>query len=172
MSGGPVITRFVEVTDGFAYGKFMVCRLDAAELATKTAMPDADGERLLTYGGRRRFNERTTLVVDLQIGSGFAWPLENGPIGFHHYLHHKLLPAEVRRVVCPLYLPFVLWLHTEGAWAEGAGSLEDIPRYLDLRNVDVEREAARSLYEQLAEPFDQEKLDPLGPGPLTDHPTD
>ena len=134
-----MITRFVEVTDGFAYGKFMVCRMDGAELSTETAMPEAmSGQRLLTYAGRRRFNERTTLVIDLQIGSGYAWPLENGEIGFHHYLHNKLPPAEVRRTVCPLYLPFVLWLHEQGKWAEGAGSIEDIPRYLDLRETQVD----------------------------------
>lgn len=133
-----MITRFVEVTDGFAYGKFLVCRMTGEELGTWSAMPEAgEGQRLLTYGGRRRFNERTTLVIDLQIGSAFAWPLENGEIGFRHYLdkHFRdaMDPPVILALVCPLYLPFVLWLHEQGKWAEGAGKIEDIPRYLDLR---------------------------------------
>lgn len=137
-----MITRFVEVTDGFVYGKFLVCRLDPGELATKSAMPGAgEWDRLLTFAGRRRFNERTTLIVDLQVGTAFAWPLENGEIGFRHYIDkHYARSANIIdgdppifALVCPLYLPFVLWLHEQGKWAEGAGDIEEIPRYLDLR---------------------------------------
>lgn len=138
-----MITHFVEVTDGFAYGKFLVCRLDRDELTMRTAMPEAHGELLLNYAGRRRFNDHTTLVVDLQVGSAFAWPLENGEIGFRHYLDkHYARSANIIdgdppifALVCPLYLPFVLWLHEQRKWAEGAGNIEEIPRYLDLRTL-------------------------------------
>jgi len=132
-------TRFVEVTDGFAYGKFLVCRMTSEELSTWSAMPEApEGQRLLTYGGRRRFNERTTLVLDLQLGTGYAWPLENGVIGMQHYIskHYEAdFGPKFAWMVCPMYLPFVLWLHEQGTWAEGAGSIDDIPRYLDLREA-------------------------------------
>jgi hypothetical protein len=128
-----MITQFVEVTDGIAYGKFAVCRMTGADLAVETAMPEAEpGQRLLTYAGRRRFNERTTLIIDLQRGTAFAWPLERGAIGMHHYLTNKL--GGMEQLVCPLYMPFVLWLHERGRWAEGDGRIEDIPRYIDLRD--------------------------------------
>lgn len=125
-----MIVRFVEVTDGVAYGKFLVSRLDAVELGTRSAMPEADGEPLLTYGGRRRFNQRTTLVVDLQRGTAAAWPLENGDIGMHHYLTTKL--GGIGQLVCPMYLPFVRWLHLKGDWSDGAGDITTIPTYLQL----------------------------------------
>jgi hypothetical protein len=40
-----MITQFAEVTDGLSYGKFLVCRLDTNDLATKSVMPDAHGAR-------------------------------------------------------------------------------------------------------------------------------
>jgi hypothetical protein len=115
-----------------AYGKFMVARMDVEELLTKTAMPEAPPDtRLLTYSGRRRFNNHSTLVVDLQRGSAFAWPLEGGELGMNDYIaqHLEQLPS----LVCPMYLPFVRWLHDRRQWGMGRGSLRDIPRYLDLR---------------------------------------
>lgn len=140
-----MITRFVEVTDGIAYGKFLVCRMDSQELATRTAMPEApEDQRLLTYAGRRRFNNHTTLVIDLQRGTAFAWPLENGRIGMEHYIRKHFHDDDgdplIVGLVCPLYLPFVLWLHEQRKWVEGAGDITEIPRYLDL----VEAYAAAS----------------------------
>lgn len=136
-----MITHFVEVTDGMMYGKFMVCRLDATELKTTTAMPEApEGQRLLTYSGRRRFNDHTTLVIDLQRGTGFAWPLENGVIGMQHYIrehYDKDVGPKLAWLVCPMYLPFVLWLHEQGKWRNGRGFIQEIPRYLDLRTAEV-----------------------------------
>lgn len=125
-------TRFVEVTDGLAYGKFLVCRFDIHDLQTNTAMPEAaPGTRLLTYSGRRRFNDHSTLVVDLQRGTAAAWPL-NGPVAMaDDYLHAHLKGLE--KLVCPLYLTFVRWLYDQGHWGMGAGSVGDIPRYIDLR---------------------------------------
>lgn len=124
--------RFVEVTDGFAYGKFLVGRLTPEELSTETAMPGAEAHQpLFTYSGRRYFNHRTTLVIDLQRGTAAAWPLENGAIGFEHYYLGKLKGLDA--LVCPLYMPFVMWLHEQGKWAEGAGDIAEIPRYIDFR---------------------------------------
>lgn len=132
-----MITRFVEVTDGMMYGKFMVCRLDASELATTTAMPEApEGQRLLTYSGRRRFNDHSTLVIDLQLGTGWAWPLSDGLIGMRHYAREHF-DRDLAPHVCPMYLPFVLWLYEQGKWARGAGDIAEIPRYLDLRTAEV-----------------------------------
>jgi hypothetical protein len=112
--------------------------MDSGELMTPTAMPEApEGQRLLTYSGRRRFNNHTTLIVDLQVGTAFAWPLENGLIGMQHYIskHYEAdFGPKFAWMVCPLYLPFVLWLHEQGKWAEGAGDITEIPRYLDLRD--------------------------------------
>ena len=132
-----MITHFVEVTDGFAYGKFLVCRMTGEELSTWSAMPEApEGQRLLTYGGRRRFNERTTLVIDLQLGTGLAWPLSDGLIGMRHYTREHF-DRDLAPHVCPMYLPFVLWLYEQGKWARGAGDITEIPRYLDLRTAEV-----------------------------------
>jgi hypothetical protein len=139
-----MITRFVEVTDGVAYGKFLICRMDVIELSTPTAMPDAPaGQRLLTYAGRRQFSERTTLVVDLQRGTAAAWPLENGEIGMVHYLDGKL--SGLDRLVCPMYLPFVRWLHLDGRWAEGAGDILAIPAYLKLEPAGMSQLLSRLL---------------------------
>jgi hypothetical protein len=126
-----MLTRFVEVTDGIAYGKFLVSRLDAHELATPSAMPEApEGQRLMSYSGRRRFNDHSTLVVDLQRGTAFAWPLQGGRIGMEHFLRSHL--EGMAELVCPLYLPFVRWLHEDGTWSMGAGNLDDIPSYIEL----------------------------------------
>lgn len=126
-----MITRFVEATDGCAYGKFLVCRMTREELATPTAMPEAallGGDvppRLLTYGGRRRFNDHSTLVVDLQRGTAAAWPLQ-GVREAYAVEHLSGLP------VCPLYMTLVQWLYDDGRWAMGAGSILDIPSYIEL----------------------------------------
>lgn len=133
-----MITQFVEVTDNVAYGKFMVARLDVEDLDARTAMPEAQpplgsddwAPRLLSYGGRRRFNDHSTLVIDLQRGTGYAWPLEGGEIGMLHYRNEKL--GRIEHLVCPMYMPFVQWLHEKGEWAHGAGDITLIPRYLPL----------------------------------------
>ena len=121
-------TRFVEVTDGVAYGKFLVCRMTAQELTTRSHMPGAlPTDFLLTYGGRRRFNNHSTFIIDLQLGTGAAWPLLNLASDYQRE-HLQGLP------MCPLYMPFVEWLSTKGDWAMGSGDINDIPRYLDLRS--------------------------------------
>lgn len=124
--------QFAEVTDGIAYGKFMVARLDTAELNAPSAMPEAPpGTRLLTYSGRRRMNDHTTLVIDLQRGTAAAWPL-NGPVSnARHYLTEHLRGLE--RLVCPMYIPFVGWLYEQDQWGMGEGSINTIPRYIDMR---------------------------------------
>lgn len=123
-----MITRFVEVTDGWMYGKFLVCRMDAEELATPSEMPDArHGERLLVHGGRRRFNDHSTLVIDLQLGTAAAWPLQGLMEAYEsEHLWHLH--------VCPMYRPFVRWLYEQGRWAMGAGDITEIPRYLEVPN--------------------------------------
>lgn len=127
-----MITRFVEVTDGGFYGKFLVARMDPTELRTPSAMPEADGHPLLTYCGRRYFNSHSTLVVDLQRGTGASWPLQGV---MDSYLHEK--QQQLPALVCPLYFHFVGWLYADGRWAMGAGHLDEIPRYIDLRQKAV-----------------------------------
>lgn len=133
--GWRVLTRLVEVTDFVAYGKFCVCRVDPKELATESEMPDAKEllgrvPTVFDYSGRRRLNDHSTLVIDLQRGTGFAWPLTGGAAGMQHYRTEHFRSIEF--LVCPLYLPFVLWLHLAGIWAMGGSTLDDIPRYLEL----------------------------------------
>lgn len=128
-----MIARFVEVTDLVAYGKFLVCRMTPVELATPTAMPEArllvpdaaPSPPLLTYGGRRRFNSHSTLVVDLQRGTAAAWPLQ-GVAEAYKAEHLQNLP------VCPMYMPFIEWLYRDARWAMGAGDITDIPAYIEL----------------------------------------
>lgn len=129
-------TQFVEVTDGLAYGKFMVARLDMHDLQARTHMPGArTGDRLMSYGGRRRFNDHSTLVIDLQRGTAAAWPL-NGPAAYaDDYIRSHLQGLE--KLVCPLYITFVKWLYSQGQWGMGEGSIGDIPRYIDLRESPV-----------------------------------
>lgn len=159
-----MISRFVEATDGSAYGKFLLLRMDEEELDTRTAMPPMERRqehrrsqansfrsesgperrshrerrvaaesmlpRLLTYGGRRRFNDHSTLVTDLQRGTAFAWPLEGGTVGMQQFAAEKF-PA-ISGLVCPLYLPFVAWLHEDGRLATGRGDIREVPRFVEL----------------------------------------
>lgn len=125
-----MIVRFVEVTDGCGYGKFLVCRLDPTELAYPSAMPEAEGAALVSFSGRRLFAREQTMVIDLQRGAGFVWDLERGEYGMLDYLRGKHPGMESQ--VCWMYLPFVKWLYNQGHWAGGRGSLDDIPAYLEL----------------------------------------
>jgi hypothetical protein len=132
--------RFVEVSDGSAYGKFLLCRLTRTELHTPSAMPEAQGVDMLNFAGRRRFNNHSTLVIDLQRGTAAAWSLscpvekpseQDAKLAVRWYMDEHL--SGLRMLVCPLYLPFVSWLTRRGDLAMGAGDLESIPRYIDLR---------------------------------------
>lgn len=117
-----MIVKFVEASDGTAYGKFLVARLTPDELATPTALPGYTG-RLLTLAGQRKFNESSTLVLDLQTGRGHVNPLD--PFSAHK------IDEGGKLWVCPLHRTFLGWLCQQGL-DNGTGDITTLPAFVDL----------------------------------------
>lgn len=119
-----MITKFIEASDGNAYGKFLLLRMDSEELNMMSALPGFEKQRLLTNGGRRKFNDHSTLVVDLQTGRAVALSLDP-------YSWTKV-DENITLWVCPLFRPFVKWLCQQGLDA-GKGDIRSLPAYIEVK---------------------------------------
>jgi hypothetical protein len=127
-------TCFVEATNGFNHGKFMVGRLTAEEAQATSNLPGLEGEWLFhNSGGRRRFTPDRTLIVDLQTGEGCEFSLER-----HGLPHAEQASWELndrhKIWVCPLFEPFVRWL---AVWASEHENwtIGQIPNLIDLKDA-------------------------------------
>jgi hypothetical protein len=122
-----VITHFIEAGgNDFNHGKFMLGRLTSEELATRSALPGYENERLTRVGGLRRLNERSTLVVDLQTGEGAVFFLDG---------YYKADLEKTKIWVCPMFEPFLQWLYQQDL-AGGKGDITKLPRYVDLPHAE------------------------------------
>lgn len=114
-----MILKFVEVGNGFNWGKVAVGRFTPEEWAEPSRFPGADEASLLAargWGGGHVF------VMDLQTGEGGMFRL-----GGH-------APADLNNRsiwVCPLFEPFLVWLY-QRAVAFGPDWWEDLPRVVSL----------------------------------------
>lgn len=117
-----MIVKFIEASNDFNHGKFLLLRYDADERLTRSALPGYEGDSLLAG---RKFDWEMTFVIDLQTGEGAAFTLDSG-IDASHTLNEKH-----RIWVCPLYEPFLIWLSEQGL-GYGAGDILELPSYLDL----------------------------------------
>lgn len=115
-----MITHFIETTDGVAHGKFMLGCFDEREARTQTALPELTGSIFANAGGRRKFEPRRILVVDLQTAQGAAFLLSD------FYTTRDELRA-LKAWVCPMYRPTVLWL--TDFWDK---PLDELPRYVEI----------------------------------------
>jgi hypothetical protein len=120
-----MVTHFIEASDGMMHGKFMLGRLDSAELGVRSALPGSEEDPLMRVGGRRRLNERSTLIVDLQTGNGAAFFIGGG-----------LWIADLNRTgpihVCPMFPPFLKWLYEQKVPDFPATAIEQLPRYVRI----------------------------------------
>jgi hypothetical protein len=129
-----MITHFLEASQGPRgpnHGKFLLLRLDARELETRSALPGFETMPLLAG---RKFTGRETFMLDLQTGEGAA------------FLMTGLAEADLskhRIWVCPLYLPTLQWLYTRNL-GEGAGDITALPRYVELPDAPFAFAAARN----------------------------
>jgi hypothetical protein len=98
-----MITHFLEASDGMLHGKFLLARLDGAEIQTQTALPDLTGSIFANAGGRRKFLPSHTLVLDLQTAQGAGFLLTD-------FLKTRQELQDLKAWVCPMYRPTVLWL--------------------------------------------------------------
>jgi hypothetical protein len=91
-----MITKTVELTDLFNWGKFLVCRFDPQEWAMRSSV---DNLPLLRARG---WTERHLWVLDLQTGEG-AMFLPGG---------QAAADLEKHRIwVCPMFEVFLEWLY-------------------------------------------------------------
>lgn len=115
-------TRFVEVTNGVNWGKFMLGRFDVAEVTRRSAIAE-EGEALLhACGWWNAGDPEWLLVFDLQTAEG-------GFFGLTGDAHADL--DKHRLWVCPMFEPFLTWLYERGP-----------ERHLDAYPATVELPAA------------------------------
>jgi hypothetical protein len=102
-------TRIVELTNGFNWGKFLLCRFDDIEWRRRTAIPDDTTSRVPLLAACGWAPEHLG-VFDLATGEGaFFLPGGNATADL----------AKHQIWVCPMYEPFLAWLykHPEG-WTD------------------------------------------------------
>ncbi len=93
-------TRFVEATNGFNHGKFLLGRYNEPEMAEHCRVGGEFGQYSVIRS--QGFTRRDIWILDLATGEGAIFPLSgSGSADVHK-----------RRIrVCPLYEPFVVWLY-------------------------------------------------------------
>lgn len=94
-----MITQFIEATDSFNWGKFMVARFDAEEWARRSQI--AEGAFLLKEIGWASCH---ILVWDMQTGEGAI------------FLPGGSAVADLNKHavwVCPMFEPFLSWLYDQ-----------------------------------------------------------
>ena len=120
-----VITHLIEASDNAAYGKFLIARLDD-ELHASSALPGYEGSPLLRLGGLRRFNENSTLIVDLQTGNAAVFFISNG--GSWEADLNRTGPIHV----CPMFRPFLKWLYEQKVPVHPPAAIQDLPRFVEV----------------------------------------
>ncbi len=116
-----MITKIIEATNGFNWGKFMVAQFTPDEWARKSLI-DADvgpiGRSLLRSLGWDASVDHFW-VLDLQTGEGA------------YFRHSGNASADLHKHaiwVCPLYEPFLEWLYQQPADLAALPELVDLPQ--------------------------------------------
>lgn len=113
---------FIEATHGNGagnWGKFAVGRFTDEEWAVRSALPEAEGQRLI---GGRGWSRHHVLAFDLQTGEGALFL----PGGFARSDLNKH-----RIWVCPLFEHFLTWLYEHVSNLADTW-FEDLPRVVEL----------------------------------------
>jgi len=107
-------THFIEVTNGWNWGKFMLARFDADEWNRRSSVGDLDTPLLREVG----WSPEHLLVWDLQTGEGAIFR----PGG---YAKADLDKHAVW--VCPMFQPFLAWLY-----AQDVSDITKLPHLVEL----------------------------------------
>ena len=108
-------TKFIEATNGFNHGKFMVQRIEEKDWYVRSQLPEYVGAPLLrTVCG---WTDDHVIVFDMQTGEGGIFRMRGNA---HHDLDkHKIW-------VCPMFEPFLEWLLATDQ------PLKDLPPLIEL----------------------------------------
>lgn len=99
-----MISKIVEATNGFNWGKFMLCRYDAAEWSRRVALECDSGPSPSPLLRSIGWSQDTLWVLDLQTCEGAAFR----PSG------SARADLEKHAIwVCPLFEPFLTWLYSQ-----------------------------------------------------------
>ncbi len=110
--------KFIDVTNGFNWGKMGVGVFTPDEWAQKSAV---DGRGLLSGRG---WDVNYVFVLDLQTGEGAIFR----PGGYHK------ADLEKHAIwVCPLYEPFLEWLYAQ--LTQQRVAVDDLPALVELPNA-------------------------------------
>lgn len=119
-----MICHFVELTNFFNWGKFMVCRFDKEEWSRQSRI---DGRGLI---GGRGWSPKHLWIMDLQTGEG-AMFLPGGSASYDLNKHAIW--------VCPMFEVFLKWLYKH---PEHWDDLTTLPPYLELTDPETLAESA------------------------------
>lgn len=112
-----MITHFIEVSNGFNWGKFMLGRFDSEEWTARSAVEPAQP---LIAG--RGWTGDHLFVLDLQTGEGAVFRPGGCP------------RADLRKHqiwVCPMFEPFLEWLYTQDL-----RTIVTLPKSVELPNAE------------------------------------
>ena len=112
-----MISKFVEVTNGFNWGKFLVCRFSPEEWAVRSKV---DGEFGLLAG--RGWTPIHLWVLDLQTGEGAYF--RPGGMAVADLEKHQIW-------VCPMFERFLVRLYAEKGWCADITSIPDLVELTD-----------------------------------------
>lgn len=118
-------TRFLEAGNGFNWGKFLLCRYNAAEWHERSADPSMPSE----------FN--TPLVHTGGRSHDYVWILDLATREGAYFAFGTLAQADLRehRIhVCVLFEPMLVWLY-QFRREHGQTWWKDLPRVIDLPNA-------------------------------------
>ncbi len=113
-------TRFVEVTNGFNHGKFLIGRYSEPEMDERTQFGGEFGQYSIIRS--QGFSRLDHWILDLSTGEGAIFPLTGSAT---HDVHKR------RIRVCVLYEPFVVWLYAHVA-ANPDTWWDELPRLVAL----------------------------------------
>jgi len=120
-----MIVHLIEAANVGNWGKFALLRWSPEELRIPSTLPGYESYPVITPG--RKFGHDETMVIDLQTGEGAAFILGGGECEARYQLNQKH-----QIWVCPLYEPFLVWLHEQPGLERGAGDITALPRFVEL----------------------------------------
>jgi hypothetical protein len=96
-----MLTKIIEATNGFNWGKFLVARFDH-EWRQRSAISDSKTPLLRQLGWDPNF----VWVLDLQTGEGALFAVQPSAQARSDLNKHRIW-------VCPLFEPFLVWLYQQ-----------------------------------------------------------
>jgi len=114
-----MLTKIIEATNGFNWGKFLVGRFDEQEWSYRSQVSDSGMPLLREIG----WGPGHLWVLDLQTGEGGYFRVS--PYG---HAHNDLNKHKIW--VCPMFEPFLVWLYQQDH------DLKTLPAVVDLTGAE------------------------------------